>query len=223
MLDTVFVPAANPRSPYLMVVLHGLGDSVAGYEWLPPALQLPELNYLLVNAPDEYYGGYSWFEYPGNPAPGIQRSRRLLAELLDRQPTLGYPTEQTFLFGFSQGCLMAIEMGIRYPREFAGVIGISGFLHDHETLLKEGSPIWRRQRFLITHGTYDPLLPFHVVKPLMQWLKSQGLQLEWHEFAKEHTIAGEPELRVIRDFVRRNLGPGGRGGGQPITPESPRP
>ena len=30
---------------------------------------------LLVNAPDEYYGGYSWFEYPGEIAPGIHRSR----------------------------------------------------------------------------------------------------------------------------------------------------
>jgi phospholipase/carboxylesterase len=211
MLNTQFIPAATPNLPHLMVVLHGLGDSVAGYEWLPPALQSPGMNYLLVNAPDEYYGGYSWFEFPGDPGPGIRRSRQMLAELLDQQRARGFPTEQTFLFGFSQGCLMAIEMGIRYPRQFAGIIGISGFLHEQETLLKEGSPIWRQQRFLITHGTYDPLLPFHIVKPLMLWLKAQGLQMEWHEFPKEHTIAGEAELRVIRDFVYRNLGEGSSG------------
>ena len=35
-----------------MIVLHGLGDSMEGYRWLPEALQLPWLNYLLVNAPD---------------------------------------------------------------------------------------------------------------------------------------------------------------------------
>jgi phospholipase/carboxylesterase len=205
MLDTVFIPASEGKTPYLMVVLHGLGDSTAGYEWLPHALDLSRMNYLLVNAPDEYYGGYSWFEFPGDPTAGIARSRKLLAELLEHQQTLGYSADKTFLFGFSQGCLMVIEMGIRYPQVFAGIVGISGFLNQPETLLREASPVCRQQRFLITHGTFDPVLPFEVVKPLMQRLTAHGLQIEWHEFPKEHTIAGEPELRVIREFARRGL------------------
>ena len=45
-----------------MVMLHGLGDSIEGYRWWPEALGLPWLNHLLVNAPDDYYGGYSWFD-----------------------------------------------------------------------------------------------------------------------------------------------------------------
>jgi len=36
-------------------------------------------------------------------------------------------------------------------------------------------------------------------------LKSAGLDIEWHEFVKEHTIAGEQELEVIRRFIRRQL------------------
>jgi len=201
MLDTVFIPSTTPESPWLMVVLHGLGDSTAGYEWLPSALRVPEMNYLLVNAPDSYYGGYSWFEFPGHPAEGIRRSYQLLASLLDLQPAAGFPPEKTFLFGFSQGCLMSIEVGARYPHKLAGIVGISGFLHEPEALLREAAPTCRQQRFLITHGTYDPLLPFHIVKPLMLGLREQGLQIDWHEFPKEHTIAGEAELKVIRDFV----------------------
>ena len=45
-------------------------------------MALPWLNYLLVNAPDDYYGGYSWFDLD-NMAPGVQRSRKLLFDLLD--------------------------------------------------------------------------------------------------------------------------------------------
>ncbi|HZI33613.1 MAG TPA: serine esterase, partial [Candidatus Binatia bacterium] len=60
MLHGQFIPAADQASRRLFVVLHGLGDSAAGWSWLPGALNLPWLNYLLVNAPDEYYGGYSW-------------------------------------------------------------------------------------------------------------------------------------------------------------------
>ena len=62
MLHGEFIPAAEKDSRRLFVVLHGLGDSLAGWRWLPGALDLPWLNYLLVNAPDEYYGGYSWFD-----------------------------------------------------------------------------------------------------------------------------------------------------------------
>ena len=78
MLQTDFIPAADSASPWLMVALHGLGDSMEGYRWLPEALRLPQLNYLLVNAPDEYYGGYSWYDFAHDKRPGIVRSRNLI-------------------------------------------------------------------------------------------------------------------------------------------------
>src|SRR2546428_8588348 len=99
MLDTEFYPAKDTNFRRLTVVLHGLGDSVAGYRWLPSLLGLPWMNYLLVNAPDSYYGGYSWYDFEGDPGPGILRSRKMVFELLDEQRRNGFPTEQTVLFG----------------------------------------------------------------------------------------------------------------------------
>lgn len=201
MLTTELIPAAQKDSRRLMVVLHGLGDSMDGYRWLPEAMGMPDLNFLLVNAPDEYYGGWSWYDYAGDRAPGVRRSTRLLGELLDAQRGRGWPTEQTVLFGFSQGCLMTIEVGLRYPHRFAGLVGISGYVHDVEQLLREKSPVAERQRFLLTHGAYDPLIPIAPVREQVRRLQAAGLDIEWHEFAKEHTIAGETELAVIRKFV----------------------
>jgi phospholipase/carboxylesterase len=201
MLDTELIPAPDRASQRLMIVLHGLGDSAEGYYWLPQALQLPWMNYLLVNAPDEYYTGYSWFDLMGNPGPGIARSRQLLFELLDHQRAQGWPTEQTVLFGFSQGCLMTIELGARYPQRFAGLVGISGFVQEIDDLLRNLSPVALQQRFLITHGTHDPLLPFAQARSLVQRLQDARLQIEWREFQKDHTIAGQEELDVIREFV----------------------
>ena len=200
-LNTELVPAAQADSRRLMVVLHGLGDSSAGYEWLPAMLRLPWLNYLLVNAPDEYYGGFSWYDYAGDSGPGVRRSMGLLNELLDEQRRLGFPTEQTVLFGFSQGCLMTLETGLRYPHRFAGLVGISGHVHDPAQLVKELSPVARQQRLLVTHGTQDPLIPCSAVREQIKVLQQAGLQIEWREFAKVHTIDGERELGVIREFV----------------------
>jgi len=203
MLQTELIPAAGEReSRRLIIVLHGLGDSMDGYRWMPQALPFPWLNFLLVNAPDDYFGGYSWYDFDGDAARGIERSRRILFELLDQQDRNGFPTEQTVLFGFSQGCLMTWEVGLQYPRQLAGLVAISGYVHEPERLLKKKSPVALNQRILSTHGLMDPLIPFEPVQQQVETMKSAGLNVSWHEFAKEHTIAGEDELSVIRTFIR---------------------
>jgi phospholipase/carboxylesterase len=202
MLHSELIPAADKNSRRLFVVLHGLGDSLEGWRWLPGALDLPWLNYLLVNAPDEYYGGWSWFDYPGEIAPGVLRSRKLLFDLLDDLRARQFPSDQITLGGFSQGCLMSLETGLHYPHRLAGIVGISGWVFELEQLIRDLTPVARSQRLLVTHGEYDPLLPFAGVEQQVRELKAAGLNVEWHAFPKEHTIYGADEVAVIREFVR---------------------
>jgi phospholipase/carboxylesterase len=205
MLDVELIPAPEPVSGRLMVVLHGLGDSIEGYRWMPEALGLPWLNYLLVNAPDSYYGGRSWYDFACDPDPGVIRSRKALLGLLEDWGKRGYAADQIVWFGFSQGSLMTIDMGLHSPHRFAGLIGISGHVHELDRSLAEMMPVAREQRFLMTHGRWDPLIPIAPVRAQAERLQAAGLQLEWHEFDKDHTIAGEAELSVIRDFVCKSF------------------
>jgi len=96
--------------------------------------------------------------------PGVERSRKLLFELLDGLREKGYPTDQTTFSGFSQGCLMSIEVGLRYPHRLAGIVGISGYVCEPEKLVREMSPVALQQRFLVTHGTLDPMIRFTVMR-----------------------------------------------------------
>jgi len=200
-MTTEFIPAAEKNSRRLMIMLHGLGDSIEGYRWWPEAMALPWLNYLLVNAPDDYYGGYSWFDID-DQAPGVHRSRKLLFSLLDDLRAKNFPADQITLGGFSQGCLMTLDAGLRYPHRLAGLVGISGWVFELEKTLQELSPVARSQRVLMTHGTNDPMVPIERVRPQIPQLKAAGLNVDWREFPKVHTIHGEIEMAVIRDFVR---------------------
>lgn len=207
MLTHELIPAAEADSKWLMVVLHGLGDSIEGYRWLPEAMGLPWLNYLLVNAPDDYHGGFSWYDIPGNPSPGVEHSRTALFELLDAQREVGFAAEQIFQFGFSQGCLMTMEVAMRYPHRLAGCVGVSGYLHEPEQAITELSPVAKEQNILFTLGTFDPLIPAEKVKGQLNLLRQDGgLQIQAKEFPKEHTIAGEEELSLIRDFLTDTRG-----------------
>jgi len=202
MLFSKLIPAREKSSRSLLIALHGLGDSAAGYEFLPVVLGLPWLNCLLVNAPDPYYGGLAWYDFTGDSRSGIERSRRFLFELLDAQRAAGFPSDQTTLFGFSQGCVMTIDVGFRYPHLLAALVGISGYVHEPAELLRELSPVARQQRMLFTHGTQDPLVPCAADRGQVEQLKSAGLNITWREFAKAHTIAGEEEIDLVRDFLR---------------------
>ncbi len=201
MLHFELIRAEEKNSQRLLVMLHGLGDSIEGYRWLPDVMQWPWLNYALVNAPDEYHDGFSWYDFARDPLPGIARSRKLLAEVLDEFRARGFPTGQTTLGGFSQGCLMSLECGLRYPHRFAGIVGISGYVSDPDQLLAELSPVAKQQRVLVTHGTQDPLVPFARTRAQMLQLQAAGLQIQWHEVVKAHTIARE-EISLIRNFVK---------------------
>lgn len=207
MLRTEFIPAASGVSRRLLIMLHGLGDSLDGYTWMPHALDLPWLNYLLVNAPDAYYGGYSWYDFAGDSEPGVLRSRKLLTQLIEDRRLNGCSDHQIVLGGFSQGSLMALETGLRHPHRLAGIMGISGHLLDPDILVEELPQVAFQQRLLVTHGTIDTMIPFAPVREQINVLKAAGLHIEWHELVKGHTIAGEMELEIIREFIERCFAP----------------
>lgn len=201
-LTTSVIKASGGESPFWMAVLHGLGDSMEGYQWMPEQMRLPWLNYLLINAPDPYFTGFSWFDIEGDRDPGIVRSRGLLFQTLDAfclQHDVS--ADHLFVFGFSQGCVMTVETGFRYPHQLAGCIGVSGFIHRPESLIQDQSDFAKRQRFLLTHGTYDPLIPSEPVGQQVEAMKRQGFSMQWQVYPKEHTIYGEVELQCFREFL----------------------
>jgi len=135
--------------------------------------------------------------------PGVKRSREMLFELLDAKRQEGFPTEETVVLGFSQGCLMTMEVGARYPHKFAGLVGISGLRAGTGAAgERKMSPVAKEQRFLVTHGFQDPVVPFAATRDQIKLLKAAGLNIAWHEFNKAHNIAGEPEVKLIRDFIK---------------------
>jgi phospholipase/carboxylesterase len=201
-LTTSIVRAKEHGSPFWMMVLHGLGDSMEGYQWFPDQMNLPWLNYALVNAPDPYFTGFSWFDIQGDHEEGIARNRQLLFQTIEKVcETEGIEPSHLFMFGFSQGCVMTIETGMRFPHLLAGLIGVSGFVHRPESLLAEAQPHAKTHPFLLTHGSFDAVIPHSPVEKQVDRLAEAGIRCQWKVFPKEHTIYGEVELQLYREFL----------------------
>ena len=199
---------ADARPGKLLVVLHGRGDSMEGFAWLPAALALPGLTYLFFNAPDDYYGGYSWYELPPEQGPGVLRSRSALVTVLDELVAAGWQASDILLFGFSQGCLMALDVGARYPQTLAGVCGISGYMHFRDTLAAELQPAARLMPWWISAGTQDQVIAVADSAQAARSLTALGVPVSWHTYAKGHTIDPVRELPEVKLWLASALGLG---------------
>ena len=199
-LKSEWIPS-EAASKKLIVVLHGRGDSPAGFRWMPGVLGFPDVNYLLLAAPDRYYTGYSWYDLPPNQGPGIERSRSLIDTVMGEIIAQGYRTEEAVLFGFSQGCLMILEWAGRTNHRFAGLIGISGYCYDAERLGRDLSETARHAKWLITHGTIDETLAYDVTEKQVQYLIKAGLPIEWKFYLKGHTIDDADEIPMLRRWI----------------------
>ncbi len=200
-LNNIFIPSKEP-SKKLMVILHGRGDSARGFTFLPPYLNIDDMNYLLLNAPYSYYGGYSWYDLPPNQLEGITHSRAILTDIFDRLFEEEFNAEESFLFGFSQGALLTFEFGARYEKVLAGYIAVSGYIYDANRLLQEMNPKVNRSNWLCTHGTYDEILPFHTSSSQIETLQNAGFEIAFKSYPKDHTIS-EEELKMIAAWIKR--------------------
>ena len=202
-LDNIFLPAQTP-SKKLMIVLHGRGDSSEGFLNLRDFIQIPQMNYLLFDAPFEYFGGHSWYQLPPNQLPGIEYSRKLLKESLDTLFDEEFNAEESFLFGFSQGSLLTFEFGARYERVLAGYIGVSGYIYDVEKLLEEQNSNATASSWLCTHGRFDNVLAFETSKEQIMLLQQSGWEIEFHSYDKEHALDRD-ELSMIAQWIQRRI------------------
>lgn len=199
-LETVYIPPVAGEPKHLLVVLHGLGDSVEGYRFLPNILQIPDLGYLLVNAPDPYFTGFSWFDIMENPEPGILRSRKLLTSLFKKIEG-DWELKNVGLLGFSQGCLMALDLALTYPKVLGCIVGISGYVYGLEKYPENFSPVAKKQQIMVTHGTDDPLLPLERTQSQISQLIGMGIHIDWQVYEKDHTIEPRQEVADIRSFI----------------------
>ncbi len=203
LFESKFIPAKK-KSEYLMIVLHGRGDSIKPFKAFDDELNIPEMNYLLLNAPRKFMKGYTWYGEPPYQAQGVLKIREKIFDLLNDLQNQGWDTRKIFFFGFSQGCLVSADIGLNYPKQLGGVVGISGYFNFYPRWKNNLSKEAMKTPWLLTHGHKDDILPLKDTKFGVEKLKSAGLKVKWVEMEKKHTLEVE-EYPLIKKWVRSQL------------------
>lgn len=199
-LDNIFIPSKTP-SKKLMIILHGRGDSAEGFTSLPSVLEIDEMNYLLLDAPFEYYSGFSWYPLPPDQLPGIEYSSAILTKVLDELFEKKFNANESFLFGFSQGSLLTFEFGARYHKVLGGYIAVSGYIYDANKLLLDRNKDVMNAKWLCTHGTNDSVLPIQTSREQVKILQDGGFEIKFKSYDKDHSI-DRGELLMISEWIK---------------------
>ena len=105
--------------------------------------------------------GYQWFDLT-NDDPEYVLNESLKAEKIlsnyinEIKSELKIDNSQICLSGFSQGCMMAINLGLTSEKQYNCLIGFSGKIINHENLSQR---ITAKTNTLLIHGDLDQIVP----------------------------------------------------------------
>jgi phospholipase/carboxylesterase len=215
MLDGPRIHPAAGAAKSLVVFLHGYGadgnDLIEiGRIW---AAMMPDTAFVSPHAPEacaEAPTGRQWFPLaridPAKLRDGVLHSAPQLDAFLDDELArhrLG--DDKLALVGFSQGTMMALQVGPRRGSAIAGIVGFSGLLPGPEYLAAETR---HKPPVLLIHGEQDPLIPPMATMAAQRLLGDAGFPVEWHiRPGLQHGI-DQKGLDLGADFLRRVLGYG---------------
>ncbi len=222
--DTPLLPTVERttgESPQCAIIwLHGLGADGHDFEPIVDEFdfdQLPAVRFIFPHAPMRpvtINGGFvmrAWYDIVSPDfAPGreegkhVRESARQVEALLARENSRGIADERIVLAGFSQGGVIALHSGLRHSRRLAGILALSCYLPQADTLADEAHAANTDVPIFMAHGRADPVIPYDLGKRSAKLLQAQGYPLQWHGYATAHSVCLE-ELEDIGGWLNQVL------------------
>lgn len=181
-------PASGRPPKQLVIFLHGYGadgnDLIGlGREWAQP---LPDAAFVSPNAPETIPGqfaggGRQWFSLQTRSESeweeGVRRAQPVLEQFITAETArAGLQLNSVALVGFSQGTMMALQVGLRMTETLAAIVGFSGHLAGASRLAAE---IKSKPPVLLIHGSADDVIPVPAIQLARTALAAVSVPVQW--------------------------------------------
>ena len=214
-LETVVIPAKSAHK-YSVIWLHGLGADGHDFENIVPELHLIDsssikfifphapVRKITINGGAQMRGWYDILRLDNLEREvdmaGIEQSEQQINHLIQKEIDSGINAKNILLVGFSQGGVLALHTGLRFPEKLAGIVSLSAYLPTLESLKTQRAEANLHTPIFMGHGIIDSIVEIEAGKAAFDGLKTMGYSIQWHDYLMEHSLCVE-EIEHIANFI----------------------
>ena len=212
-LSTTTVQPLSKNKPQQAIVLcHGYGGDGKDISMLAIGWQrfLPNAIFLCPDAPERCAinpKGYQWFDLESEKESIIFEkslvAEETLSKFLDQiLDDFQLQAINLALVGFSQGCMMGIQVGLKKKEQINSLIGYSGKIINQSHLSKN---INSKPKIFLMHGENDSIVPPMHLLESKEFLLNHKIKIKTKLFNNcEHRIPVEGSSLGL-EFLKKNL------------------
>ena len=212
-LNTIILEPLSKVKPKNAVILcHGYGGDGKDISLLASYWRayLPDTIFICPDAPEicaASSSGFQWFDLI-DQTPEQILSKSLVAEiqlnkLIDEVKIKNELTANKIIIGgFSQGCMIALQTGIKRKDKINSIIGYSGKIIDKKHLEKN---VNSRPNIILMHGDIDQVVTIDGLLEAKDFFIKQDYEIETKIFKNcEHRIPTEGSSLGLQ-FIKKHL------------------
>ena len=212
-LNTIIVkPEKNAFIKNAIILLHGYGGDNKDINMLTLNWKrfLPNSIFLCPNGHETCSinpSGFQWFDLTKDDLEYILKESKK-AELKIKKFINEVKSEyklknsQICLSGFSQGCMMSINLGLTSDEDYNCVVGFSGKIIDREDLLKRKIS---STKVLLIHGDMDQVVSPNNLLEAKDFLIRNNVEVEANMIKNcDHHISVEA-MSLALNYIKKNL------------------
>ena len=185
--STIIRPKNNLEIKNAIILLHGYGGdgkdiSMLSLNW---KRHLPNTIFI---CPDGHEScpinpsGFQWFDLTKDDTSyildeSIKAEKILNKFIIEIKEEFDLENSKICLSGFSQGCMMAINLGLTSDKEYNSIIGFSGKIIDQENLKNRKRA---STNTLLIHGDLDQVVPANFLLEAKDFFIRNNVQIETH-------------------------------------------
>ena len=209
--STIIKPKDNAEIKNAIILLHGYGGdgkdiSLLSLNW---KRHLPNTIFICPNGHEECPinpSGFQWFDLTRDDPTyileqSIQAEKKLNLFIDEIKNEFNLKNNKICLSGFSQGCMMSINLGLTSNKEYNCIVGFSGKIINEENLK---SRIKVSTNTLLLHGDSDQVVQPSFMLEAKDFFIRNNIKIETHLIENcDHNIPIEASSIALNYIVRK--------------------
>ena len=207
----VIKPEKNAEIKNAIILLHGYGGngsdiSTLSINW---KRHLPNTVFVCPNGHEQCSinpSGFQWFDLTKDDPKYILeqsfKAEKILNKFINEiKSEFNLENEKICLSGFSQGCMMSINLGLTSDRKYNCIVGFSGKIIDKENLnLRKKTST----NTLLIHGDSDQVVPANFMLEAKDFYIRNNIEIETHLVKNcDHHIPMEASSIALKYIIKK--------------------